>query len=152
MTARDAQTRSDNAARFARIRSLDLAAVLQALGAERDRYDKAKWRLDGQVISVTGPLFYDHTSERGGAGAIDLVMHVRGVAFVEAVTYLDGPDVLARTAAERAATAPPRGSAGGREGGPFVPPPAAPEHWAHVRAYLLEERGLPAALVDELHE
>ena len=99
MPAHDAQPRPDNAARFAHLRGLDLAAVLQALGAERDRYDKAKWRLDGQVISVTGSLFYDHVNERGGAGAIDLVMHVRGVDFVAAVTYLDGPDVPTRSVA-----------------------------------------------------
>lgn len=145
MPARDAHARPDNSARFARIRSLDLVAVLRALGAERDRYDKAKWRLDGQVISVTGTLYYDHVNERGGAGAIDLVMQVRGVSFVEAVTYLDGPDVLARATGSVAGA--PR-----RDSGPFVPPRAVPEHWPHVRAYLLEERGLPSTLVDELHE
>jgi hypothetical protein len=151
MPARDAQTRLDNATRFARLRGLDLAAVLQELGAERDRHDKAKWRLDGRVISVTDSLFYDHVNERGGAGAIDLVMQVRGVDFVEAVTYLDGPAVLAR-ATERAASAPPRRGSGERANGPFVPPSDVPDHWTHVRTYLLEERGLPAALVDELHE
>lgn len=145
MSARDAQPRPDNSARFARIRNLDLAAVLHALGAERDRYDKAKWRLDGQVLSVTGNLFYDHTSERGGAGAIDLVMQVRGASFVEAITYLDGPDVVARATISVA-------SAPRRDRGPFVPPHPAPEHWPGVRAYLLEERGLPDTLVDELHE
>jgi hypothetical protein len=142
MPARDAQPRPDNGARFAHLRGLDLVGVLQALGAERDRYDKAKWRLDGQVISVTGSLFYDHTSERGGAGAIDLVMHVRGVDFVAAVTYLDGPDAPARSV-----TSAPR-----RDSGPFVPPRAVLEQWPHVRAYLLEVRGLPGTLVDELHE
>jgi hypothetical protein len=151
MSARETQSRPDNTARFAQLRGLDLAAVLQALGAERDRYDKAKWRLDGQVISVTGSLFYDHVNERGGAGAIDLVMQVRGVDFVEAITYLDRPGMLTR-ATEPAPGAAQRNGTGGRESGLFVPPRAAPEHWTHVRTYLLEERGLPAALVDELHE
>ena len=29
--------------RFARARGADLAVVLSSLGAERDRYDRAKW-------------------------------------------------------------------------------------------------------------
>src|SRR4051794_14339577 len=85
-----AERSRDSGPRFARARSADLAAVLRSLGAERDRYDTAKWRIHGQVISVTGAQYYDHVAGRGGGGAIDLVMHVRGVSFREAVAYLDG--------------------------------------------------------------
>jgi len=137
----------DSSARFARVRSLDLRAVLQGLGAERDRYDRAKWRLNGQIISVTGEKFYDHLASRGGGGAIGLVMHLRGVSVTEAVAYLDGrawPPPPPRRDHEAAARAQPSG--------PFTSPQAVDEHWPGVRSYLVEERTLPAVLVDALHD
>jgi hypothetical protein len=138
--------RTEVGTRIARARGADLAAVLRSLGAEHDRYDKAKWRIDGQVISVRGEKFYDHVAGCGGGGAIDLVMHVRSISLAEAVDYLDG----------RVWPSPPatRDLPAVRDLGqttPFVPPRPAPEHWPGVRAYLVEERALPAVLIDVLH-
>ncbi len=39
-------------------------------------------------ILTTGCKWYDTRARKGGGGAIDLVMHVEGVPFVDAVTYL----------------------------------------------------------------
>jgi hypothetical protein len=143
-----AERSRDAGTRFARARAADLAAVLQSLGAQRDRYDKAKWRINGQVISIIGEKFYDHIAGRGGGGAIDLVMHVRDVPLHEAVAYLDGTAwPAARVSALRAAEQ----HAGRAAGTPFQPPHPSAEHWPRVRSYLVDERRLPVALVDELH-
>ena len=87
----------------------------------------------------------------GGGGAIDLVMHVRGVSFREALAYLDGsafplPAAPPERQAERTARA------GIAAGAVFHPPDRAEENWPRVRTYLTEERCLPPALVDELHQ
>jgi hypothetical protein len=49
-------------------------------------------------ILTTGPKWYDTRARRGGGGAIDLAMHVLGLAFIDAVQRLipesseHGPD------------------------------------------------------------
>src|SRR5579883_25953 len=136
----------DADSRVSLLRGIALPEVLQALGAERDRHDRAKWRVDGKIISVTGPLFYDHAGGRGGRGAIDLVMYVRDTSFREALDYLDRSDLERDTWPVSPARAEPT-----RERGPFRPPTVAPDHWPGARAYLVEERRLPGTLVDELH-
>lgn len=128
-------------------RQSDLHAVMTALGGARHRHDKAKYRLpDGRVLSVTDTLFYDHMAAHGGAGAIDLVMHVRECDFAEALAYLTGlPPAM-----HQAAPAPPRATMT-REHGPFAPPAADERRWPQVRSYLTEERCLPAQIVDTVH-
>jgi hypothetical protein len=39
-------------------------------------------------ILTTGSKWYDTRARKGGGGAIDLVMHVGDLSFVDAVTYL----------------------------------------------------------------
>jgi hypothetical protein len=49
-------------------------------------------------ILTTGPKWYDTRAKKGGGGAIDLVMHVLGLSFVEAVevlTKIDSQQFLA---------------------------------------------------------
>lgn len=128
-------------------RQSDLRAVITALGGGRDRYDRAKYRLpDGRVLSLTETLFYDHTAAHGGAGAIDLVMHVRQCAFPEALAYLMAlPSEASHAMPTRHPMTAPRAQ------GPFVPPPADERRWAQVRSYLTEERCLPVGIVDAVH-
>jgi len=87
---------------------------------------------------------------RGGGGAIDLVMHLHGVGFGQALEWLE-----AHFAASviPPVSAPPRPAcaaavAAGRP--PLRLPPSVPEHLAQVRRYLTQQRRFPAALLDPL--
>jgi hypothetical protein len=145
-----ARQRTDVGTRIARARGADLTAVLRSLGAERDRYDKAKWRIDGQVISVRGEKFYDHVAGHGGGGAVDLVMHVRDVPFHEALAYLDSA-ALPQAPASSGSSLGRMGRDDAALGLPFRPPHPNDESWPGVRDYLVAERRLPGTLVNELY-
>ncbi len=69
-------------------RNVDLDAVLQSYGCARDFKDKAKWRANKGVLSVNGQKFMNWIPGTGGGGAIDLVIHLQGIGFKEAVLWL----------------------------------------------------------------
>ncbi len=71
-----------------RLREIPLASVLLAAGANHDRYDKARWHTPKGIISVTGIKFYNWNCSLGGGGAIDLVIHLYGLDFKGALTWL----------------------------------------------------------------
>jgi hypothetical protein len=124
-----------------RMRALPLTAVLRGSGAEPDRSDPHKWHTSQGVLSVTGTKFINWHLGRGGGGAIDLVMHLHGLGFGQALEWLErhfAPVVV------QPVSTPPRP--------PLRLPPSAPEHLAQVRRYLTEQRRLPAALLDPLIE
>jgi hypothetical protein len=54
--------------------------------------ETTRWHatVGGQVFELlcTGPKFFDTRVNRGGGGAVDLVMHLRGVDFKRAVQLL----------------------------------------------------------------
>jgi hypothetical protein len=129
------------------VRGADLEGVAPHLGLEPDRHDRHKWRDGDHIISISGPLFMDWLADAGGRGAIDLVMHVQGVKFKQAVEWLSGQDLSQRPA--QVAT-----YAKTEEREPRVlEVPAANEHrWAGAREYLVEARKLPAVLIDRLNE
>jgi len=145
----------DYKALVAQVRGIDLEDAMRALGGEQDRYDKHKWHVAGEHISINGEKFYNHDRRSGGGQSIDLVMHVGGYTFKQAVAYLThagGPELAVAAAAqygarqgqeivERERDAPAR----------FMPPTRDEGRWPQVRAYLTEERGIPRGLVDELH-
>ena len=123
-----------------------------------DRYDAHKYRLDGEHISITGERFYNHDRQSGGGGSIDLVMHVTGYRFKQAVAYLNheaGPELAVAAAANygaRERTAQAEEIVGRGVSAPFMRPQADEDRWPQVRAYLVEQRGIPRGMVDELHE
>jgi len=147
--------RQDYKALVAQVRGIDLEDTMRALGGVQDRYDKHKWQVNGEHISINGEKFYNHDRQSGGGQSIDLVMHVGGYTFKQAVAYLNharGPELAVAAAAqygarqgqeivERERDTPAR----------FMPPARDEGRWPQVRAYLTEERGLPSKMVDELH-
>jgi hypothetical protein len=80
--------------------ALDLKAdpaylPIKDLGSRRWHVRTARGHFE---ILITGPKWYDTRARTGGGGAIDLAMHVLGLAFVDAVRQLNaqapdrGPD------------------------------------------------------------
>jgi len=148
----------DYTALVAQARQLDLRDTIQTLGGAQDRYDTHKWRVNDEHISINGERFYNHDQQKGGGGSIDLVMHVTGYSFKQAVAYLNheaGPELAVAAAAnygarERTTQAEEIVERGERT--PFMQPQADEDRWPQVRAYLVEQRGIPRGMVDELHE
>lgn len=95
-----------------RLRAVALESILPRLGAVRDARDRARWRTPRGPVSVTGARFFNWREHAGGGGAIDLVMHLAGMDFKAAVSWLRegfGPaDVGAEAAPARATFSPPR--------------------------------------------
>ncbi len=70
------------------LRTSSLEDVARALGYRRDPDDAARWRRPGSVVSINRFMFYDHLRGKGGAGAIDLVIHVLGCSPADALDVL----------------------------------------------------------------
>ncbi|MCU0548439.1 MAG: strawberry notch C-terminal domain-containing protein [Leptolyngbya sp. Prado105] len=126
------------------VRNFDLEAVAASLGLQKDRRDKNKWKDTGHTISINDGKFMDWLADKGGGGAIDLVMHVRRVEFKEAVQWLSG-----QTLPTPARSQP---SSIQKEPRPLELPSRNEEHWTTVRQYLVETRGLPATWIDRFHD
>ena len=127
------------------VREADLEGVAVELGLERDRHDKHKWRDGDRIISISDRLFMDWLADKGGGGAIDLVMHVRECEFKEAVEWLSGRDFSTAVpiAPQKAIPEEPRS---------LTMPAVNEQRWAAVQHYLVETRKLPLVLVERLHE
>ncbi len=70
------------------LRQLDVTAVCSLLGLELDPNDTKQFKTDGFRIAVDGLKWFDHEAKKGGGGAIDLIMHVQGLAFMNACNFL----------------------------------------------------------------
>ena len=136
----------------ARLRSLPLEKVAQALGCYQ--VERERWESPAGKLSINGSKFFNHEQEQGGGGAFDLVMHVNDCTYSEALAWLrDQYDPSAAIAAAVEAArikaeaevekAPPR---------PFEAPQHVETKWPRVREYLTTVRGLAGALVDKLKE
>lgn len=122
------------------VRAIPLEAVLRHSGAQPDRYDPHKWHTSQGVLSVTGAKFMNWTRAQGGGGAIDLVMHLHRLGFVQALQWLvqSLPSCsLSETQRTPLATAL------------CLPKPDPSKLWG-VRQYLIRERRLPSALIESL--
>lgn len=127
-------------ARAERLRALPLPVVLEQLGATPDPHDPAKWRTEQGVLSVNGAKFMNWNQGRGGGGAIDVVMHVKGVGFGQALEWLES---------HFAGLIPAQPASSFSAQTLALPSPVA-KHWPRVERYLIEERKLPAALLAPL--
>ena len=127
-------------ARAERLRTLPLSTVLAALEATPDPHDPAKWRTARGVLSVSGPKFINWNLDMGGGGAIDLVMHVRQVGFGQALEWLELHFGTFTPLPPQ--TTPQVQSLS-------LPSPLA-DNWPRVQRYLVQERKLPATLLEPL--
>jgi hypothetical protein len=140
------------------MRALALTDVADALGYVRDKTDPKKWShpATSSNISINGSKFFDHNADTGGGGAIDLAKHAMETDFQGALSWLSASfgsgAAAADLAAVRIAQAKRDVSQAAKERDPFEPPWQSEPNWPHVRAWLIEERGLPADEVDRLHD
>ena len=136
-------------------RDLPLSAVLERLGATPDPSDKKNWKTPIGRISVDGSKFFNHDLNKGGGGAIDLVMSQTGSAYKGAVNWLAGEFGTGAVLAETVARLKPALEATAKEK-PSIDflklHQPEPSNWDTVRGYLVETRRLGARIVDSLHE
>ncbi len=123
-----------------RVRGIPLEAVLLLNGAERDRYDPAKWHTAQGTLSVTGMKFMNWNLGVGGGGAIDLVIHLNRLGFQAAVQWLWHHF---QSSGARAPAKP-------RQRPNLKLPPEDAGMRARVRRYLVHDRGLPPYLIQRL--
>ena len=137
----------------AAVRAVPLEAVLLCRGAVRDRHDRRKWHTEQGPLSVSGPKFMNWQRSQGGGGAIDLVMHLAGVDFREAVAWLQQHLAASPPTSGEPATHTPGGefTAAEKPGGLRMPVPNA-RLLGRVRQYLTRRRGLAVSLIESLVE
>ncbi len=70
------------------VRNIKLYVLLQHFGSTKDHQDKDRWHTSKGVISVKGKKFMNRTRGTGGGGAIDLIIHLQGLGFKDAVLWL----------------------------------------------------------------
>lgn len=139
-TPQDGQRTVSWRARADRLRALPLPVVLAALEATADPHDPAKWHTSRGVLSVSGAKFMNWCQGIGGGGAIDLVMHLRQIGFGQALEWLE-------QRFGSGTSLPPQARPQTRS--LALPPPVA-SNWPRVQHYLVEQRKLPALLLEPL--
>jgi hypothetical protein len=144
LTAPDVRAVNDR--ELQRVRSIPLESVLEGLGARRDPKDpRRNWRINESRITVKDAKFFDHNREKGGGGAIDLVQHITGYDFKQAIGWLGANHRVISAASKRQAEQTKKqGSA------PAItqPPTPDPNRLTRVRWYLTEKRAIPERIVD----
>jgi len=121
------------------LRAIPLTSVLRVWGAQPDPHDKRKWHTPQGVLSVTGTKFINWNRGGGGAGAIDLVIHLNNRGFKEALDWLACHFPTPVTQPDQ-----PRPKLD------LKLPRPDPTQLGRVRHYLLHQRRLPPGLIDPL--
>jgi hypothetical protein len=135
------------------LREQPLEKVAEYLGLERDSKDKKKWRGNGQNFSINGEKFYDHINEKGGGGAIDLVISSKSLGYREAVDWLKERFITSEGLVERpAARRIEEANIVTKPKQLFAAPVPDDSKWPAVRKYLISDRKLDHYIVDALHE
>ncbi len=137
--------------RAAIVREVPLETVLLFRGAVRDQRDRHKWHTEQGPLSVAGSKFMNWRRGQGGGGAIDLVMHLAGVDFREAVAWLQQHLAASPPRSGASATRAPgkKSTAVEKPGGLRLPAPNA-RLLGRVRQYLTQRRGLALSLIEPL--
>ena len=136
-----------------KLRDLPLEEVAWNLGLDKTDKGENRWKGLERVISINGSKWYDFTEEKGGGGAIDLVMHVNNFNFRSSVAWLHdqfGDEGMLRASKafiEKQATKI------AQEPTPaFKPPNPDESKWLSVQDYLVQKRGLPENFIVGLHQ
>ncbi|AUT04738.1 mobilization protein (plasmid) [Nostoc sp. CENA543] len=138
------------------LRELALEDVAWQLGLDRDHSQANRWKGHGHIINIDKSKFYDFAPghQKGGGGAIDLVMHVNDCDFKKAISWLH--DRFGESGVMRAAIAKTQQEvieiAQKQPRPQFTPPAADDNQWLSVQNYLTKKRGLPNYLVSALKE
>lgn len=146
------------------LRALPIDSVLRRVyGAKLEqgshaRHASRKYVLpDGRKIGVSpGQAGADVWVEQGGEGkrgAINLIMHLDGFAYKDAVRLLAEHFDSSAVGTEHAREMAKRATADVQEiaRGPVAAPAPDPTKWPRVRRWLHEVRGMPRKLIDKLH-
>ncbi|MEM6399539.1 MAG: DUF3991 domain-containing protein [Cyanobacteria bacterium P01_D01_bin.116] len=138
------------------LRDLPLDDVAWHLGLIHDIKGTNRWKGHGCVINIDSEKFYDFAplKNKGGGGAIDLVMHVNGCNFKQALIWLNdrfGEEGMQRTVVHHAKKRA-RELVKEEPAQRFVPPLDDKNQWNAVYNYLTSKRGLPPTLVNALYE
>jgi hypothetical protein len=143
-----------------KLRDLPLEDVAWHLGLDKADKGENRWKGLGQVININGSKWYDFTAEKGGGGAIDLVMHVVGCNFRQSLAWLCVSEAYRRyrfgsegmLRASRAKVEEQASKIVATEPAPqFLAPLKDSSKWLSVKNYLTSSRGLPENFVDGLH-
>ena len=137
------------------LRDLPLEDVAYQLGLDPDTKGQGRWKGQGHIVSIAGSKFYDFAGEqRGGGGAIDLVMHIQGCEFKQAIAWLHDRfgEAGMLAAATYHALEQATQIATDEPSPKFVPPLKDESRWPLVQHYLVHTRKLPQNLVKSLHQ
>lgn len=137
-----------------KLRDIPLTKVMEALGYEKDKGKsdsrRSVYRTEQGKISIMDNKFYNFMQNKGSNGAINLVMHVLGCDFKQAVAKLKAlfteeevKKAVVMYTAKRAVEMTEKVKADMR-------PVKDYSKNAVVREYLVKHRMLPAGLVDKL--
>lgn len=147
---------SEMHAQTERLREIPLRAILLAAGCMPDARDpRYNWRTPAGRISLSrenNMQWYNHDQGRGGGGAIDLTIHLTGLEFREAVAWLashfDEKDAISSARAFAARRIEKAAEQAIGLVAPELPKPD-PRSIGAVRAFLIQQRHLPARLIDK---
>lgn len=131
------------------VRALPLSEVLLRLGATHDSAAHA-WLMPSRRITLNTTKFYDHEHQKGGGGAIDLVMHCEGVDFTQAVSWLALEFGKSATVGDAMRATQEQVTHIAATPAPLPIPAPCPEYLPRVVDYLTKARRIPQELVQSL--
>lgn len=135
------------------LRELPLAVVLEKFGATISPNDKNNYDTEAGRISVNGSKFFNHDTNKGGGGAIDLIMNIHNCDYKTAVSTLSnefGSDAVTAAVASN-----PRAAAAAIIAATPIKsslPDDVSSRWADVRTWLNSSRKIAFSIIDSFRK
>lgn len=133
------------------LREIPLESVLERLECYRDVKDKNNWRTPAGRMTVTNNKFYIHNMQKGGAGAIDLVIMLEQTDYKNAVNWLSNEFGTGKVLSDVIANLKPKIEEISKEKLNFQIPKEIKENWQYVKNYLTQTRKLSEKMVDKIY-